>query len=117
MLEKHYTLDRAQDGFDHANSLDPAEFERYVGDVRDAEAALDPEIPKVGDAEATTAQRARRSIYAASDLEAGTELTREHLVVVRPPGPLGAGEVDALIGRPLTRPLRQYEPLSHEVLG
>ena len=58
VLEKHYTLDRAQDGFDHANSLDPAEFERYVGDVRDAEAALDPEMPKVGDAEATTAQRA-----------------------------------------------------------
>lgn len=113
-LEKHFTLDRSQEGFDHGYAMEPDALERYVQDVRDAEAAIAPTPEKVSEPEQATAERARRSIYAAFDLEEGTELIEEHLLVVRPPGPLSAADFDAVLGRRLKRPLRQFEALTKD---
>lgn len=116
-LEKHFTLDKTQEGFDHAYALEPGELSAYVADVRAAEAALSIEGEKVGPDERTVMERARRSIYAAADLEAGAELSADDLVVVRPQGPLDAADFDRVVGRKLARPLRRYEALTWEALA
>lgn len=116
-LEKHYTLDKTQEGFDHAYALEPGELAAYVADVRAAETALAVEGEKVGADERTVMERARRSIYAAADLEAGAELAADDLLVVRPQGPLDAADFDRVVGRRLARPLRRYEALTWEALA
>lgn len=39
-IEKHFTLDRSAKGTDQANSLEPMEFAKLVGDLRDVREAL-----------------------------------------------------------------------------
>lgn len=116
-IEKHFTLDKTQEGFDHAYALEPVELASLVGDARAATTALTADEPKVGADERTVMQRARRAIYAADDLPEGTVLTAEHLAIVRPEGPLAASDVDAVVGRRLARPLRRYEALTWEALA
>lgn len=116
-FEKHFTLDREQEGFDHAYALEPAELEDYVRDLAASRAAVTPRAEKVGAHERTVAERARRSIYAARDLHDGDLLTEDDLLVVRPKGPLAAADFDRVIGRRLSAPLRRYEPLTWEVLS
>jgi N,N'-diacetyllegionaminate synthase len=116
-FEKHFTLDRTREGFDHAYALEPGELNEYVATLRAAQAALTPAAEKVGPAEREVARRARRAVYAARDLEAGTQLTDEDLLVVRPEGPLDAAAAERVVGRRLTAPLRRYEPLRWELLA
>lgn len=116
-LEKHITFDRGAEGFDHVYAAEPDTFAAYVADVRAASAALAGTDGKVSDDEASVRDRARRSVYAATDLDAGHVLGAEDLLVVRPPGPLDPGDVDGLLGRPLERPLRRYEALDWQAVG
>jgi sialic acid synthase SpsE len=115
-FEKHFTLDRTQEGFDHAYALEPPQLEAYVATLHAAAQALTPPAEKVGPQEREVAQRARRSIYAARDLDAGAVLAEADLLVVRPAGPLAAADADAVIGRRVKEPLGRYEPLRWEIL-
>lgn len=115
-IEKHVTFDRAAAGFDHAYAMEPSMFASYVADVRAAATAIagvrDPSPP----AEALVRQRARRALWAATDLPAGTILRGEHVAVVRPEGPMEPNDLPALIGRRLRVSLRTAEPFTEEDL-
>jgi sialic acid synthase SpsE len=115
-IEKHFTLDRGSEGFDHAYAMEPDMLATYIADVRAAERSVEPPLRKLRDAERTVMQRARRAIYAATDLEAGTVLSAENVIVVRPEGPLNAGDFDRVMGSRLSKPLRQYEAIAPEAL-
>jgi N,N'-diacetyllegionaminate synthase len=116
-IEKHLTLDRAAEGFDHHYAMDPTQFARFVEDVRAASSAVAEPPSKLGEAERAVSARARRGLYAARDLEVGTVLTEADVLIVRPPAALGPNDLDGAVGRPLVRPLRRYEPLGPEQLG
>jgi sialic acid synthase SpsE len=116
-IEKHFTLDKTQEGFDHAYALEPDELRAFVADLRAAERALATDGEKIGPAEREVMKRARRAIYAATDLEEGTVLSADDLLVVRPEGPLDAAHLDEVVGRRLARPLRRYEALTWEALA
>lgn len=115
-FEKHLTLDRSSEGFDHAYATEPAQFAAYVAAIREAEEALDPTVEKLGPDERATAERARRALYAATDLAEGDELSPEQVLVVRPQGPMPADQADAVVGRRLKRAVAQYEPLTPDLL-
>jgi N,N'-diacetyllegionaminate synthase len=116
-IEKHFTLDRGSEGFDHAYAMEPDMLAAYIADIRASEAAVAPPRSKVGEAEQTTRERARRALYAANDLEAGQVIGPDDVLVVRPQGPMGAAEFDAVVGTKLTRPLRRYEALEPGAIG
>lgn len=115
-FEKHFTLDRDQEGFDHAYAREPEELAAYARELHAAQQALAEPERKVGEDEAGVAERARRSVYAARDLPDGHELAADDLLVVRPQGELTAAEADRLVGATLTAPLRRYEPLTREAV-
>lgn len=115
-FEKHFTLDRSQEGFDHAYALEPDELAAYVADLEAGLAALEPAAEKVGEAERTVAERARRSLYAARDIAAGETLEDRDVLVVRPQGELAAADYDRVVGCRAARPLRRYEALAWDVL-
>jgi N,N'-diacetyllegionaminate synthase len=114
-VEKHFTLDRSAVGFDHSYAMEPQGLRSYVSDVRSAEAACAPRADKLIAVEEGVRCKARRSVYAARDIEPGTILSEEDLLVVRPEGPLAPNEAQLLIGRRAERPISRYEPLTMEL--
>lgn len=113
-IEKHLTLDRSSEGFDHAYAMEPPAFAQYVKDVRAVAIACERQPVKVGPGETQVKQRARRSVYAARDLKPGETLTEADLLVVRPEGPLRPNDLELVLGRPLQRAVRQFEPMTLE---
>lgn len=108
-FEKHFTEDKTQEGLDHAYALVESEFTEYVRNLRDAQEAMVLREEKVSSDEKYTKRRARRSLYAASDLAEGHILTNEDVLVVRPENTMSADQVDMLIGKPLTKAIQQHQ--------
>lgn len=84
VLEKHFTLDKAMAGPDHAASLDPGELRAMVAAVRNIEKALGSGIKQPSPSERRNMNIARKSIVAARDIRAGEVFTQDNLDVKRP---------------------------------
>ena len=63
-VERHFTLDRAMWGSDHAASVEPQGMQRLVRDIRDVETALGDGVKKVYDSEIAPMKRLRVNISA-----------------------------------------------------
>lgn len=61
-VERHFTLDRAMWGSDHAASVEPQGFQRLVRDIRDVEIAAGDGIKKVYESELAPMKRLRVNI-------------------------------------------------------
>lgn len=99
VLEKHFTLDPAASGPDHAMSLGPEQLGEYVIRVREAEAALGSGILGMNPIESDVRTVARKSVVSATTIRAGEIITAEKLTLKRPGTGLSANELDRLIGR------------------
>ncbi|MFC1945683.1 N-acetylneuraminate synthase family protein [Chloroflexota bacterium] len=113
-FEKHLTLDKSQEGFDHAYALEPEEFAGFTRDIADTGAALAYHREKLTEQEKGVSLRARRSLYAARDLRTGEVIKAEDVLVLRPAGQSAAADIDMFVGRVLRRGLKQYENLTLE---
>jgi sialic acid synthase SpsE len=111
-IEKHITTDRTREGFDHTHACEGRDFIQYVTDIRNAEAALRPACAKLGERELYTRQRARRALYAARDLPAGTVLTDADVLVVRPQNSMAADQIDEVVGGRLRHSIGRHQPLT-----
>ena len=93
-VEKHFTLDRRQDGADHQNSLDPVGFREFVTKIRRCETMLGNANRPIDEKEDRERIYARRGIYAARDLKQGDTLTTEKVRFLRPKLCAGAEDFD-----------------------
>ena len=59
-VERHFTLDRAMWGSDHAASVEPQGMQKLVRDIRDVELALGDGIKRVYESEMSAMKRLRR---------------------------------------------------------
>lgn len=110
LLERHLTHDRAAPGPDHAASLEPDAFARYVQlaraePTRPVEPA-DPHRKRPRRCELDVRRSSRQSVVATRDLPAGRTLTPEDLAVKRPAGGVEPHRLASLTGRTLARPVR-----------
>jgi N-acetylneuraminate synthase len=64
-VERHFTLDRAMWGSDHAASVEPQGMQKLVRDIRDVELALGDGIKRVYESEMGAMKRLRRKLSAA----------------------------------------------------
>ena len=85
VLEKHFTLDRTLPGPDHRASAEPAELKLLIRGIRMVESAMGDGRKTPTENERDTARVARKSLVAAIDIAAGTELS-ENLIAIRRPG-------------------------------
>ncbi len=111
-LEKHYTQDKNQEGFDHAYALEAKEFSQYVSDIREAEIALERTPSKIGEKERFVRRRARRSIYSSRLIRKDHVITEDDILIVRPEGLMNADEIDSVLGARATRNIEPYQPIS-----
>ncbi len=111
IIEKHLTLDRDAPGPDHAASLEPDDFKRMVGAIRNVEAALGDGVKTPKESEVGNVPVARKSIVAARALRAGEIIGPADITAKRP----GAGRppIDywSLIGTAAPRALEPDDPV------
>ena len=116
VIEKHFTLARADGGPDAAFSLEPREFAALVSDCKAAWRALGRAQYDLVGAERGNVQF-RRSLYVAMDVKAGEMLTRANVRSIRPGDGLPPAELDVVLGRAATRDLRRGEPLAWDMIA
>jgi len=110
VIEKHFTLARADGGPDAGFSLEPAEFAALVRDCKAAWRALgDATYDQLGSEGAAAGHR--RSLYVAADVKAGEALTSANVRSVRPGFGLPPKHLPQVLGRRAARDLRFGEPL------
>ncbi len=83
VLEKHFTMDRAEGGPDSSFSMNPDEFSSMVKAVRDAEMAIGKVNYKLTEGQLKGKQFSR-SLYAVADINIGDEINEQNVRSVRP---------------------------------
>jgi sialic acid synthase SpsE len=111
LIEKHFTAYRGGDGPDHSFALEPPELASMVAQIRDAQKAIGTSRKRRMFEEEAHAQRGRRSMIAARDLEAGERLRPDAVKVVRPGNGLEPLLLEALLDRPVVRAVKAEQPL------
>lgn len=117
VIEKHFTLARADGGVDSAFSLEPDELQALVEESEKAWRALGQ--VNYGTSSATEAKSLafRRSLYVAADVKAGDALTRENVRAIRPGFGLPPKFLKNVLGRKAARDVAAGTPVSWDLLG
>jgi pseudaminic acid synthase len=116
VIEKHFTLARADGGPDSAFSLEPDELARLVADCRDAWLALGSVHYEDVEAEAASRDH-RRSLYVVADVAQGDLLTADNVRSIRPGHGLAPKHLISALGRAATRDLKRGEPLAWDMMS
>jgi sialic acid synthase len=114
VIEKHFTLNRAWKGTDHAFSLEPVGMSKMVRDLHRAREALGDGVKRVYENEVKPLLKMAKKLVAARDLPAGHTLTAEDVALKSPNDGLAPFELDRMLGRKLTRALAADENLRLE---
>ena len=116
VIEKHFTLSRADGGHDSAFSMEPEELKRLVEDTRTAFQALGRVNYERKESEKGNVVF-RRSLYAVKDIAAGEELTPENVRSIRPGHGLAPKHYDAVLGRRAKVDIARGTPLAWDLLA
>lgn len=115
VIEKHFTLRRADGGVDSAFSMEPAELKQLVVETGRAWEALGRISYGALEAERSSIQF-RRSLYVVRDLAAGDVLTTESVRAIRPGFGLSPKHLEHVLGLRVSRDLRRGTALTWDVL-
>jgi len=115
VIEKHFTLSRADGGVDSTFSMEPDEMAALVVETERAWKALGQVYYGLTEKEHQS-QIFRRSLYVAEDLAAGDTLTEGNLRIIRPGLGLPPKYFESLIGMRVGRAVRRGTPMSWELL-
>jgi len=115
IIEKHFTLSRADPGPDSAFSLEPQEFKAMVDAVRETEKSLGRVCYEVSEREKAS-RVFRRSLFVVKDIEAGEEFTEENVRSIRPGYGLPPKYLDLVFGRKAARHIIKGTPLSWDLI-
>ena len=117
VVEKHFTLNRASKGTDHAFSLEPAGLRKMVRDLDRTFKAMGDGVKKIYDSERAPIIKMGKSLVVARDLPAGHVLEAQDIVMKSPGGGIPPYELNAVLGLVTKAALREDDFLSYEMLG
>ena len=110
VFEKHFTLNHAWKGTDHAYSLMPDGMRRFVRDLHRVPVALGDGVKRRLPSEERPLEKMGKKLVASRALPVGHVLSPGDLVAKSPAdGGLPPYELDDLIGRALARPLAEEQ--------
>jgi N-acetylneuraminate synthase len=116
VIEKHFTLKRADGGVDSAFSMEPNEMKQLVEETGRAWESMGKVF--VGPTEAEKSSITfRRSLYIVKDLKAGDVLTQENVRAIRPGLGLPPKHLNYVLGMVLMRNVNCGTALSLEMLS
>jgi N-acetylneuraminate synthase len=116
VVEKHFTLRRADGGPDSAFSLEAEELRDMIQQIRVAERALGS--VRYGPTQAERDNLLfRRSLFIVEDVQAGDELTVKNVRSIRPGHGLAPKHLNDVLGRRAARDIKRGTPLSWELIA
>lgn len=116
VIEKHFTIRRADGGVDSAFSMEPEEMASLVVETERAWQALG----RVNYGPTAAEQRSlqfRRSLYVVQDLRAGDTLTRENVRAIRPGLGLPTKYLDVVLGKTVSQDVERGTALGWPLIG
>lgn len=115
VIEKHFTLSRADGGVDSAFSMEPEEMRSLVVETERAWQALGK--VSYGPTEKEKASlKFRRSLYVAQDMKAGDMFTTENLRIVRPGLGLPPKYYETFLGRSVRSAVEKGTPVRWDLI-
>lgn len=116
IIEKHFTINRAWKGTDHALSLEPTGMKKLVRDLRRGRVALGTGIKAPFPSEASALVKMGKKLVAARDLPRGHRLAASDIAIKSPGDGLPPYHLQQLLGKALKRDLKEDDALSLEGL-
>ena len=116
VIEKHFTLKRADGGVDSAFSMEPQEMAQLVIETERAWQAMGK--VQNGPTEKEKASLVfRRSLYVVNDVKAGEKFTAQNVRAIRPGYGIAPKFYDEVIGKTAKRDITRGTPLSHDLIA
>jgi pseudaminic acid synthase len=116
VLEKHFTLRRADGGVDSSFSMEPEEMRSLVIESERAWQSMGQVSYGPTEAEKPSL-KFRRSLYVAEDVKAGEIFTPKNLRAIRPGSGLPPKHIDLFMGRTARKDASKGTPLNWDLLG
>lgn len=115
VIEKHFTLRRADGGVDSAFSMEPAEFRLLRDETERAWQSLGKVSFGIEDVEQGSIQF-RRSLYVVEDLKAGDILAPSNVRAIRPGHGLAPRHLETVMGCAVIRDVARGTPLDWNII-
>lgn len=115
VIEKHFTLRRADGGVDSAFSLEPSELKSLVIEterVFHALGGVQLDTQKIEE----VSRQFKRSIYVSKDIEAGEKLTDKNIKVIRPGDGIHPKFYPEMLGKVAKQAIQKGTPLSRDII-
>jgi N-acetylneuraminate synthase len=116
VIEKHFTLKRADGGVDSAFSMEPDEMAQLVTESERAWQSLGKIAYGPTEAEKKSLMF-RRSLYVVEDMQAGDVLTNANVRAIRPGLGLPTKFIDVVIGKRIARDVRRGTGLQWDLIS
>ena len=115
MIEKHFTLSRAEGGVDSAFSIEPKEMAQLVKESQAAFQALGKISYDIGEQEKKSLQ-GRRSLYIVQDMKKGEVLTPQNIRSIRPGFGISPKYYEEILGKRVNQDLKFGTPFKWNFL-
>jgi N,N'-diacetyllegionaminate synthase len=109
IIEKHFTIDKSLDGFDHLYASNPEEFKSYINEIRAIERSIQSSVNSDSSVDSITKVRARRGIYFNKPMIKGDIVKIEDIVFLRPSTKLSPPDLVDVIGKEIGENVRAFE--------
>jgi N-acetylneuraminate synthase/sialic acid synthase len=116
VIEKHFTMNRAWKGTDHAFSLEPVGMRKMVRDLERTKLAMGDGGKRVYPSEVSPITKMGKKLVAARPLPAGHVLGPDDIMLKSPGDGLAPYELESVLGQTLLRPLDEDDEIGHHIL-
>lgn len=116
VIEKHFTVNRAEGGVDAAFSMEPAEFKMLVEESERAFLALGKVTYGIMEDEKKSLTF-KRSIYIVEDMKAGEEFTINNIRIIRPGLGMAPKYFETILGKRVNSNVKRGTALTFDLLG
>lgn len=117
VIEKHFTLNRAMKGTDHAFSLEPSGLTKLVRDLRRTRDAMGDGVKNCYPSEIEPGIKMGKKLVVSRDLPAGHLLRADDIAMKSPGDGLHPYRLPEVVGRTLRAPLSADDELSLDVFA
>ena len=114
VIEKHFTLNRAMKGTDHAFSLEPGGMRKLVRDLERAQISLGDGVKRTYESEATPIRKMGKMIVAAKDVSPGAIAESRMFEFRSPADGMQPYRVEELIGMKFTKQVSAGDTIKEE---
>ena len=114
VIEKHFTLNKTDQGPDHPHSMEPNEFKFMVDSIREVERAMGSTCKEVVAEEGETVFVQRRCLYAKKALKKGQTISAKDLTVLRPALGIPPKFKNTIVGKTSKKDIPAGDPIFWE---